>query len=213
MKAELYNGIELNGWRDEEGELLSRDNPYTFTVTDDITVTADIGDHYTVTVVGGTLVGNDELTTAEYGMNANCSVQATVGENEIFINWTDEEGVVLSTANPYVFKVNDDITVTAHVEEVAPGITYVFEAENADLTKLINQDGGNRCVENHANDDHGDPILNATNYVSNGWVAACFNHNWGNTITWNIRSDSAAEAIMVMRMGSGAWVAITSATT
>ena len=207
VKAELYNGIELNGWRDEEGELLSRDNPYTFTVTDDITVTADIGDHYTVTVVGGTLVGNDELTTAEYGMNANCSVQATVGENEIFINWTDEEGVVLSTANPYVFKVNDDITVTAHVEEVAPGITYVFEAENADLTKLINQDGGNRCVENHANDDHGDPILNATNYVSNGWVAACFNHNWGNTITWNIRSDSAAEAIMVMRMGSGAWVA------
>lgn len=196
VEAELYNGIELNGWRDEEGELLSRDNPYTFTVTDDITVTADIGDHYTVTVVGGTLVGTDNLTTAEYGMNANCNVQANVGENEIFLNWTDEGGVVLSTANPYVFKVNDDITVTANVEEVAPGITYVFEAENADLTKLISQNGDNRCVESHVNDDHNDPVLNEVNKCSNGWIAACFNHNIGNTITWNIRSDRAAEAVL-----------------
>lgn len=209
VEAKLVNGISLIGWRDQNGTLVSRDNPYTFTVTDDITLTAEIGPRYSVKVNGGTLVGTEGETSGIFGEGANCNVEATIGENQIFVNWTDAEGTVISTSNPYVFKVTKDIELTANLEEVAPGKTYVFEAENADLTKLVNNVGGTNCVESHENDDHADPVLNVANACSNGWIASAFNQTIGNTITWNIRSDSYADAVLVLRMCSGAWVSDT----
>lgn len=205
VEAKVFNGIELLAWRTEDGTLLSRDNPYTFEAKEDIKVVAQIGEHYTVTVNGGSFVGSEGKTTDIFGEGAACNVEADLGENELFLNWTDAEGAVLSRANPYMFLVSEDTEITANVKEVGQGTTYTFEAENADLTKLINQNGGNNCVESHENDDHGDPALNQSNKSSNGWIAACFNHTVGNTITWNIRSDSASTAVLILRMGSGVW--------
>lgn len=204
VEAGVYNGIEVLAWRDSEGKLLSRDNPYTFEAADDIDIVAEIGDIYTVKVNGGT-IGTSGKTEDIFGDGATCSVSATVGENETFVNWTDAEGTPVNTANPYVFTVKGDIELTANVSETQ-GKTYIFEAENADLTKLFSQNGDANCIERHEDDYFGDETLQETNYCSNGYIAACFNHTIGNVITWTVNSDADATAVMIMRMGSGAWI-------
>ena len=85
--------------------------------------------------------------------------------------------------------------------------TYVFEAENADLTNLVNQAGGTQCVEDRSYDNFGSDEENALHKASNGWTAACFNHIVGNTITWRIYSESEATATLILRMCSGYWAA------
>ena len=86
-----------------------------------------------------------------------------------------------------------------------PETTYIFEAENADLSKCIPNSNEPGWTEWHGGDDHGDPVLNATHRVSNEWIAAGFNDNLNNTITWRINSDRAAMATLLMRMCSGSW--------
>ena len=95
-----------------DGTEVSAENPYTFRVTGDITLTAiterKAPATFTVTVVGGTGGG-----TFESG--AQCTVTATVGENEDFVGWT-EDGKTVSTENPYTFNVTRDVELTAVTE-------------------------------------------------------------------------------------------------
>ena len=203
VTAQTFNGIKLTAWRDENGALLSRENPYTFAAADDVNIIAEIGAYYTVKVNGG-VIGTAGKTEDVYGEGATCSVSAVLAENETFVGWIDAEGNVINTANPYIFTVTKEIELTAKAQETV-GKTYVFEAENADLTKLFNNNGSNNCIENHQNDYFGDEMLQETNYCSNGYIAACFNHVVGNLITWTVYSDADATAVMTMRMGSGAW--------
>lgn len=207
VEARARNGISVIAWRDEEGTLLSRSNPYTFVATDDVTLIAEIGNVYTVELEGATFV-DSELTQDVFGENGDCGVEALLEENEKFVNWTDGEGNIVSTVNPYIFKVKGNIKLKANVA-VVEGKTYIFEGENADLSQNINMDGNPGNIEKHMDDDHGDPVLNAVNKCSNGYVVSCFNHNVGNKVIWRINSDKAAKATLIIRMGNGSWISAT----
>ena len=84
---------------------------------------------FTVTVVGGTGGG-----TFEKG--AQCTVTATVGENEKFVRWT-ADGKEISTENPYTFNVEKDVELTAvlepRIELGAYAIRWVNGGEVLDL--------------------------------------------------------------------------------
>ena len=117
------------------GEEISAENPYTFTVTENITLTAvtqpksDEKETFEVTVIGGTGGG-----TFEKG--AQCTVTATVGENEEFVRWT-ADGKEISTDNPYTFNVEKDVELTAvlepRIELGAYAIRWVNGGEVLDL--------------------------------------------------------------------------------
>ena len=117
------------------GEEISAENPYTFTVTENITLTAvtqpksDEKETFEVTVIGGTGGG-----TFEKG--AQCTVTATVGENEEFVRWTADRKEI-STDNPYTFNVEKDVELTAvlepRIELGAYAIRWVNGGEVLDL--------------------------------------------------------------------------------
>lgn len=105
----------------------STDTSYSFTVTDNITVTANSRRtaNYTVTVIGGTINDKSSRTFTE-GVDTfndvppftyDATVVATVANDEIFINWTIDSEVV-STNETYSFIVSDNVTVTANVRKL-----------------------------------------------------------------------------------------------
>lgn len=61
---------------------------------------------FTVTVTGGTGGG-------EYTAKSECTVTATLEEGKQFVRWVDGEDNEVSTANPYTFKVSDNMELTA----------------------------------------------------------------------------------------------------
>ena len=110
VTATIPNGKTFVRWT-VGGEEVSTANPYTFTVTGNVTVSAEFQDEsspattYTVTVVGGTGGG-----TFEEG--ESCTVTATIPNGKTFVRWT-VGGEEVSTANPYTFTVSANVTLTA----------------------------------------------------------------------------------------------------
>lgn len=91
-----------------------------------------------------------------------------------------------------------------------PETTYIFEAENADVSKVLNKAGeSGDAVESWIGIDHGDETLNETSVCSNGWAAKNLNEQVGNQITLVIYNNSETEmtASLVMRCANGNWVA------
>lgn len=116
-----------------DGEEVSTSNPYTFTVEKDVTVTAvkEPLASYTVTVVGGTGGGT-------YYAGENCTVSASLGENEIFVEW-QKNGVKCSGENPYTFTVTGNVTLNAvlkkHVDVGAFARRWVGAEGELDLVE------------------------------------------------------------------------------
>lgn len=93
------------------GTKVSDNTTYTFTVTEDVTLTAVTKNKqqpvvkYTVTVVGGEGGG-------QFDNGATCTVTAAVAADEVFDGWKID-GEIVSTDLTYSFVVNSDVTVTA----------------------------------------------------------------------------------------------------
>ncbi|MBR1834039.1 MAG: choice-of-anchor J domain-containing protein [Bacteroidales bacterium] len=114
--ATANEGYHFVSWTDGTA-VVSTENPYTFIVTDDVTLTAtfeqDIVRHAVtltsadstmgfVTPSGTTLVPEGERFTA----------RASANNGYRFDAWTDGTNVV-TTENPYTFTVSEDVTLTA----------------------------------------------------------------------------------------------------
>lgn len=92
-------------WQSED-KFVSDANPYTFTLEKDITLTAIFDSiQCTVTVTNGTGSGT-------YNAGDDVTVTADVPEGCTFKEW-QSEGKTISNSNPYTFKVEKDITLTA----------------------------------------------------------------------------------------------------
>mgnify|MGYP002625336979 CR=1 FL=1 len=99
----------------KNGVQVSTNTTYTFQVTESATYVA----HFVVpsfTVVasanpteGGTVTGGGTYSYEE------CTLMATANEGYGFVNWT-ENGLVVSTDNPYTFFVDSDHTLVANFE-------------------------------------------------------------------------------------------------
>ena len=122
VTATVPSGKEFVRWT-VGGTEVSTQNPYTFEVTENVTVVAVFEDEavapvtYTVTVEGGTLAGGQTSGTFESGTSV--TVTATVPSGKEFVRWT-VGGTEVSTQNPYTFEVTENVTVVAVFEDEEP---------------------------------------------------------------------------------------------
>ena len=108
VTATVPNGQTFVAWT-EDGEVVSTENPYTFEVTGNVTLTATFSgesatETYTVTVENGTGGG-------EYEEGETATVTAATDQGT-FSHW-EIGGQQVSTDNPYTFTVTGDVTITA----------------------------------------------------------------------------------------------------
>jgi hypothetical protein len=114
VMATANDGYKFANWT-KNGVEVSTENPYSFTVTEDVELVANF-EGYFVNIS----VNNEEYGAAtgggEYKANADATVTATAFTGYKFVNWT-KNGVEVSTENPYTFTVTEDVELVANFEE------------------------------------------------------------------------------------------------
>ena len=113
---EPEEGKIFKGWKDGDGNIVSTEKVYTFTVSGEVSLTAVYGDiEYTVTINGGTGGGvykeGDSVTVTA----------AEPEEGKIFKGWQDADGNIVSTDMSYTFTVSGEVSLTAVYEDKPDG--------------------------------------------------------------------------------------------
>ena len=95
-------------------------NPYTFTLTGDITLNALFAaDTYTITATSSSNTMGSVSGGGEYTYGATATLYATPNSGYHFVQWQDG-----NTDNPRIVTVTANATYTATFEANAPGVTY-----------------------------------------------------------------------------------------
>lgn len=128
LTAEAAAGYEFVKWIDGNGADLSTDNPYTYTPTGDVTISAVFTKEVYMVTLEPAATGEG---TVEYAITdgektavaSEAAVQVTAGQTITltataatgykFSKWVDGEGTELSTDNPYTYTPDADITISA----------------------------------------------------------------------------------------------------
>lgn len=106
---------EFKRWEDGNGNVLSTDNPYSFTIQKNTTllpIFATPANKHVVTVISdgnGHVSGLPLFNLYDAGATATLNAVPNVGFE--FRQWEDGNGVILSTDNPFTFTVTQDTTV------------------------------------------------------------------------------------------------------
>ena len=142
-------GYSFEGWYDGE-TLLSTNNPYSHTMTANITITAKFKAEASHTVLGfiktgcegmGTVTVSPEGTAVEGGYKYNHGTSVTVtavsNKGHQFVNWVNAAGTTLSTNATYSFTVDQDNMSVYAVFEKLPNY-------NPDLISFPGADGYGR---------------------------------------------------------------------
>ena len=142
-------GYSFEGWYDGE-TLLSTNNPYSHTMTANITITAKFKAEASHTVLGfiktgcegmGTVTVSPEGTAVEGGYKYNhgtsVMVMAVSNKGHQFVNWVNAAGTTLSTNATYSFTVDQDNMSVYAVFEKLPNY-------NPDLISFPGADGYGR---------------------------------------------------------------------
>lgn len=114
----------FKGWY-ENGQLVSNDASYSFTVTENRTLTAKFAAYYTVTTnaqKGGSVSGG-----GAYETNATATITAEANDGYYFIGWYDENDEMVTAYATYTLTVLRDHTFTAKFEKkVSYKCDYVY---------------------------------------------------------------------------------------
>ena len=137
--ATALDGYHFVAWMNGTTQV-STDNPYTFTVTGNITLTASFEandpqvTYYNVTVSSANItMGNVSSThSGQVAENTEVTVTATANPGYRFVNWIDEDGNVINATNPYTFTVTEDIALIATFE-IEDGIEDITLAQSISL--------------------------------------------------------------------------------
>ena len=117
-------GYLFKGWF-EDGNLVSADASYSFTVTANRTLTAKFAPYHTITTLvegGGNVSGG-----GEYEDKSTATLTAEAHEDYYFIGWYNEEGTLVTADTTYTLTVREDRTFTAKFEKkVAYKCDYVY---------------------------------------------------------------------------------------
>ena len=111
-------GFEFLNWTDTTGTVVSTTNPYIFNINSDISLTANFVavPEYTLTLLSGGNGSASAAPLAPYFEGTDVTLTATPNTGYQFLNWTDENGTVVSSINPYTFAINSDVTIQANFE-------------------------------------------------------------------------------------------------
>ena len=124
VHASPAEGFSFDRWTDE-GDEVSSDADYTFTVTGNRSLVAHFtanAQQYTISVSanpingGSAYVGSTPGTTqGSFNDGQYCTIHATANSGYTFTNWT-ENGTVVSTSASYTFTVTGNRTLVANFE-------------------------------------------------------------------------------------------------
>ena len=119
----------FNNWT-ENGEVISSDASYTFTVNENHNLVANftyIPPTYTVSVSANPTNGGSVTGGGTYTEGESCTITATPNTNYTFNNWT-ENGDVISSEASYTFTVNESHNFVANFTYVPPTYTVSVAA-------------------------------------------------------------------------------------
>lgn len=160
---------EFTGWYNGE-ELVSTENPYTFTATSDINYTANFQEEavtYTISVSADPVEGGIVTGGGTYDKGANATLTATPNANYNFVNWT-KNGVEVGTDATMIIE-----NITANAEYVAKfNYTGSFVAITTSVETIGGGEGG--TVTGGGNYANGGTVTltatpSGTNYRFMGW--------------------------------------------
>jgi hypothetical protein len=121
IAEETNSQYRFNNWTDKDDTVLSSSDTYTFTVNGDITINANflINPHFTSTILpdssyGSVLINSEDWGEGYYKPNTQISVEGLMDEKAYFINWTDDNGDIVSSNNPYTFTITEDTHLNAN---------------------------------------------------------------------------------------------------
>lgn len=151
-------GYHFVAWTNGTGQV-STANPYVFTVTGDITLTATfeandtVVTYYEVSVVSEREQWGSVSSSVPDGQVAGgtvVTVTATPAEGYHFLYWVDINYQLVSSANPYTFTVNGDVSLVAVFEADEP--QGIGDVEDTDVSiystdgKIVVEGAGNREI-------------------------------------------------------------------
>ena len=143
-------GYTFTNWT-ENGNVVSTNRSYTFTVTANRTLVANFQaqpQNYTVTVSANPTNGGNVTGGGTYQQGQSCTVTATANTGYNFTNWT-ENGNVVSTQANYTFTVNSNRTLVANFTPQQYTITATADPVNGgNVTGGGTFNYGNSCTLN-----------------------------------------------------------------
>ncbi len=141
-------GYTFANWT-ENGNVVSTNRSYTFTVTANRTLVANFQaqpQNYTVTVSANPTNGGNVTGGGTYQQGQSCTVTATANTGYNFTNWT-ENGNVVSTQANYTFTVNSNRTLVANFTPQQYTITATADPVNGgNVTGGGTFNYGNSCT-------------------------------------------------------------------
>ena len=103
VKAIPQSGCVFRAWMND-GTMVSADEEYTFTVTEDISLTAVFAYTYSIAATAEPSNGGSISGTGVFEEGDTCTLIAEPQENCVFLSWKEDE-VVISTESHYSFVV------------------------------------------------------------------------------------------------------------
>ena len=141
-------GYTFTNWT-ENGNVVSTNRNYTFTVTGNRTLVANFQaqpQNYNITVSANPSNGGNVAGGGTYQQGQSCTVTATANTGYAFANWTENGNVVSSQAN-YTFTVNGNRTLVANFTPQQYTITATADPVNGgNVTGGGTFNYGNSCT-------------------------------------------------------------------
>jgi hypothetical protein len=189
VTAIANTGYVFTHWT-SAGNLISNDNPFTFTVLNNINLLANFElDTFTVSATANNALCGSVGGGGDYPYMEQATVTATANAHYHFANWTSK-GIVLSTVTSFTFTVMGDTNIVANF---VPDTFAVSVSANNTLYGSASGDGDYPYM--------GEAILTATpqhgyrfaNWTSNGIVCSATN-----PFTFTITRDTNMIATFVL---------------
>lgn len=146
LTATANPGFSFEMWTDEDDEVLSVDETYSFNVTEDANIYAKFsGDLYMISAIcDPAAAGEITFTGASEGDNGyytgdHCTMTATANTGWMFQDWAEDQGsgnfVVLTTETTYEFDVDGTTAMKSYVARFTEVLEY------HEITATVNPDG------------------------------------------------------------------------
>jgi hypothetical protein len=182
VHATANTGYTFTNWT-ENGNVVSTNPNYTFTVTSNHTLVANFTPQtYTINVSANPSNGGSVSGGGTYSYNQSCTVHATANSGYTFTNWTENGNVVSTNAN-YTFTVTGNRTLVAHFTVQVQTYTINVSANPSNGGTVSGggtyQQGQSCTVHAQANSGY-----TFTNWTENGTVVST-NANYTFTVTGN----------------------------
>ena len=137
LKSTPKDGYSFVRYERSDG-VSSTSNPYSFTITQSMTVTVVTErENYAVTTKVSPEGAGSTTGDGSYTNGSSATLSATANEGYIFSHWEYDVGGT-SKLNPVTFPVEQNVVATAVFLDITNGVTYKISSSNAESGDTIN---------------------------------------------------------------------------